>query len=92
MSISMKWSLVSCASLGPNSEKIKGFHKGDHFINDIALFRLHNKYYPEIRSNHCIPHIQLFSAYSAMHILDTCSNKRGTQFALLALIALVFAT
>ncbi len=35
--ISMKWSLFSQESLGPNSEKIEGFYKGDNFINDIAL-------------------------------------------------------
>ncbi len=37
MSISMKWSLVSCESLDTNSEKIVGFYKGDNFINDIAF-------------------------------------------------------
>ncbi len=37
MSISMKWSLVSCESLETNSEKIVGFYKGDIFINDIAF-------------------------------------------------------
>jgi len=52
-----------------------------------ALLTLHNKYSPEISSNHFIPFIRLFSPYSAMHTLDACSNKRGTQFALLALIA-----
>ncbi len=38
MNISMKWSLVICESLDPNSEKIEGFYKGDHFINDIAFW------------------------------------------------------
>ncbi len=37
MSISMKWSLVGLESLGPNSEKIEGFYKGDNFINDIVF-------------------------------------------------------
>ncbi len=37
MSISMKWSLVCCESLDPNSEKIEGFYKVDNFINDIAF-------------------------------------------------------
>ncbi len=35
MSISVKWSLVSCESLDPNSEKIEGFYKDENFINDI---------------------------------------------------------
>ncbi len=37
MSISTKWSLVSHESLDPNSEKMEGFYKDDHFINDIAF-------------------------------------------------------
>ncbi len=34
---SIPLSLVSHESLNPNSEKIEGFYKGDHFINDIAF-------------------------------------------------------
>ncbi len=33
----MKLSLVSQESLDTNSKKIKGFYKGDNFINDIAF-------------------------------------------------------